>query len=186
MNLYLRLIWIMICSFFKSAIHTIEEPSILEFTVLPNDLDLNLHMNNGRYLTIMDLGRLDYIVRSGVYKKMLKRKSIPVLSAAQMRYRLPLMPFRRYKLITNIICWDEKWVYMRQDFIIKKGEKAGAIAASGLLKGSFYDKRNKQTVPTEELLSVFYKGRAVPPSPDMPDYIQQWQEAEQTHRDALN
>mgnify|MGYP003290859366 CR=1 FL=1 len=29
------------------------------FRVLPNDCDVNLHMNNGRYWTIMDLGRAD-------------------------------------------------------------------------------------------------------------------------------
>ena len=31
--------------------------------VLPNDLDLLWHMNNGRYLSLMDQGRVDLMVR---------------------------------------------------------------------------------------------------------------------------
>ena len=34
--------------------------------VLPNDLDLNLHMNNSRYLGVFDLGKIDVMIRSGV------------------------------------------------------------------------------------------------------------------------
>ena len=31
--------------------------------VWPNDLDTNAHMNNGRYLTLMDLGRFDLMTQ---------------------------------------------------------------------------------------------------------------------------
>ncbi len=33
------------------------ETSVLRFRVWPNDLDFNFHLNNGRYLTLMDIGR---------------------------------------------------------------------------------------------------------------------------------
>ena len=36
-----------------------------------NDLDINFHMNNGRYMTICDLTRVDLFVRSGLGKLML-------------------------------------------------------------------------------------------------------------------
>ena len=35
------------------------DASTVHFLVWPNDLDMNRHMNNGRYLTLMDLGRFD-------------------------------------------------------------------------------------------------------------------------------
>ena len=40
--------------------------------VLPNDLDINGHMNNGRYLTIVDLMLVEYFGRSGFAKAMLQ------------------------------------------------------------------------------------------------------------------
>ena len=37
----------------------------LHMRVWPTDLDVLMHMNNGRYLSLMDLGRVDLLVRSG-------------------------------------------------------------------------------------------------------------------------
>lgn len=175
MNLYIRLLIVIIRSFFKPRITNILSGCEQKFYVLPNDLDLNGHMNNGRYLTIMDLGRMDLVLRTGLLKKMMESKSIPVLSSAKMRYRLPLMPFQGYKLITRVICWDDKWVYMEQRFVIAKGSKAGATAAIGLVKGSFYDRINKRTVPSSDLLKAIDMTKD---SPAFPEYILKWIEAE--------
>src|SRR5689334_3668379 len=63
------------------------EPSVLPFRVLPNDLDPNWHMNNGRYLTIMDLGRLDLTLHSGLMRAIIKHRWMPVLGGATIRYQ---------------------------------------------------------------------------------------------------
>jgi hypothetical protein len=41
------------------------EESAVGFRVLPGDLDVNVHLNNGRYLALMDLGRFDLLIRAG-------------------------------------------------------------------------------------------------------------------------
>lgn len=180
MNLYLRLIILYIRSFFKPGIGDILDISRLNFHVLPNDLDLNGHMNNGRYATIMDLGRMDFVLRNGLMKVMMKQKCIPVLSSVQLRFRIPLMPFQSYSLETKVICWDEKWVYLEQQFIIQKGKKAGAVAAIGIVKGGFYDTKNRQTVPTQDLLDILGMQTHSPP---FPHYIQDWITAEESLKD---
>ena len=55
MNLILRMIKVLVAALFGQRLGVLDS-SILTFRVWPNDLDINLHMNNGRYLTIMDLG----------------------------------------------------------------------------------------------------------------------------------
>lgn len=186
MNLYIRFFWVWICTYFKEKIQSVLAESELCFTVLPNDLDLNIHMNNGRYLSVMDLGRMDLIIRNGLYKEMLRQNSIPVLASVQMRYRIALKPFQRYKLKTSVIYWDEKWIYMRQDFIILKGKKAGAVAASGLLKGSFYNNKTRQTVPTQQLLSFFKdEDGNIPQPPSRPKVIDNWHDLENAHREII-
>ena len=181
MNLYFRVLWVLLSSFFKPKIVSILETSVLKSRVLPNDLDFNMHMNNGRYLTIMDLGRFDLVLRAGLLQIMLKQKSVPILGAATVRYRLPLDPFQSYELHTRIVAWDSKWAYMEQRFIIAdNGPKHGAIAAIALVKGSFYDQKNRKTVPTKDVLEL--AGLSVE-SPIIPEHIAEWQKAENFLRD---
>lgn len=175
MNLYLRLIIVWLASYFKAGISDIATGSELVFRVLPNDLDANFHMNNGRYLTLMDLGRLDLVSRTGLLKVMSKRKCIPVLSAVKIRYRLPLGLFQKYRLTTRVVCWDDKWVFMEQRFIIASGNRKNTTAAIALLKGGFYDRKNKCTVPTQDLIDIVGIDQTSPP---FPETIISWQKAE--------
>ena len=180
MNLYLRLIIFLIRSVFRPKLD-ISGTSILRFHVLPNDLDLNMHMNNGRYLTIMDFGRMDLVLRGGMAKKVIEKKYIPVLGAAQIRFRIQLHPFQAYDLESRILSWDEKWFYMEQRFVIAKGKLKGAVAAIALVKGSFYDKVSKTTVRPVDTLALIGKDNLESPLP--PEYLSNWITAETALRD---
>lgn len=179
MNLYFRLIGVLISCLFKSRITNVRTVCKRGFHVLPTDLDTNLHMNNGRYLTLMDLGRLELVIRTGLLRAMIRRHAIPVLSSVKIRYRIPLHLFESYRLETKVLCWDEKWVYMQQRFVIAKGAKKGATAAIAILKAGFFDKKHKKTVPTDELINII--GIKMQ-SPDCPAYIHEWQKAETSLR----
>lgn len=180
MNLILRVIYVFLSSIFKKKLRLPEENSELGLMVLPTDLDSNWHMNNGRYLTIMDLGRLDLILRSGILKMMLHHKAVPILSAATIRYRLPLHPFQSYILQTRIIWWDKKWAYIEQRFLIHKGEKAGAVAAIALVKGNFFCKKTKSVMPIETVLESI--GQDNVDAPACPKHLKDWMDAEESLR----
>lgn len=182
MNLYFRFLYAVIAAFFKKNIESLSGESAMRFTVLPTDLDLNGHMNNGRYLTIADIGRMDLVIRLGMASYILKNGLIPVLSAATIRYRLPLFPFQKYILISRIVCWDEKWAFMEQSFVIASGKKVGAVAAIAILKGSFFDKKTRSTVPTGDVLSAIGMEAQSPP---FPAHITHWQAAEETLRQSI-
>jgi acyl-CoA thioesterase FadM len=180
MNLLFRMIKVFISSFFRAKLPTIFSASELYFRVWPNDLDTNLHMNNGRYLTIMDLGRFDLVLRNGLFKFMRLHNSVPVLAAATARFRLSLEPFQRYKLESRVVCWDEKWVYMEQRFIMCGGDKDGVVAAIGIVKGGFLNRRKKEMVPTEDILKEL---NFTDKSPQFPPHIKSWAKAEDKLRD---
>lgn len=182
MNLYFRFIFAVIRAFFKKRLRSPLDETSLNFWVLPTDLDLNGHMNNGRYLTIMDIGRMDYVIQLGIGTYALKHGYIPVLSGATIRYRLPLLPFQKYVLKTRSICWDEKWVYMEHRFVIAGGKKDNAVAAIALVKGGFFDRKNHKTIPTGQILEA--TGYSVT-SPPIPAYIQKWTDSEETLRDEM-
>ena len=58
---YLRLIKVVIQSQFKPKMEFYSEKyDEINLTVLPNDIDPFMELNNGRYVTLLDLGRFAY------------------------------------------------------------------------------------------------------------------------------
>jgi len=148
MNLIFRLIWVWIQSRFRERLPLGKAHSSLTLRVLPNDLDLSLHMNNGRYLTICDLSRMDMFIRSGLLKSMLKRKWTPIIAEHTMVYKKPLRLFERYEILLEVTHWDEKFVYMKH--IFRNPER---IIAEGTSKGCIYA-RGQGVVKPEEVMAA--------------------------------
>jgi acyl-CoA thioesterase FadM len=159
LNLYLRLLKTLLIGFFQPRAAFLEQVR-LHFLVWPNDLDLNLHMNNGRYLTLMDLGRLQLMMRTGLAKHILKNGWMPVLGAASIRYRRPIAPFQRFTLTTRLLSWDEKWFYIEHRFLVKEEVMAVAVVRAVILgKG-----RSLPTSVFTDLLGVSGPPPEAPPS----------------------
>src|SRR5258706_4303913 len=114
MNLLVRALAVFLGLIFKRRSLGLLDESVLAFRVWPNDLDANVHMNNGRYLTLMDLGRLDLTARAGFLGTALRRGWRPMVGSATIRFRRGLAPFARFQLITRIVCLDGKWFFIEQ------------------------------------------------------------------------
>jgi acyl-CoA thioesterase FadM len=169
MNLFIRLFKTLLLYFMRPARRGILEESVVRFRVWPNDLDTNLHMNNGRYLTLMDLGRLDLLLRNGSVRHVIRNKWYPVLAGTQIRFRRPLNLFQKFEIRTRIVSWDAKWVYLEQ-IILRKGE----VALQAYLKGVFVGP--KGSVPITRLLELMGVTEAPPP---LPPALEAWLAAEE-------
>lgn len=97
--------------------------------VLPNDLDVQMHMNNGRYLSIMDLGRIDLMVRTGFWAIARERGWFPLVGSVRVDYRRPLTVFQHYDMTSRIAGWDDRWIFIEQQF-----QSGGKLCARALLK----------------------------------------------------
>ncbi len=162
MNLYGRFFWILFRALWERVRVEPGHPCRTSFLVWPQDLDLNLHLNNGRYLTVMDLGRLDFMGKTGTLWGALRRGWLPVLGATQMVFRRPLKPFQRYQVETTLEYWDDKWFVMRQHFIAD-----GQLFATGRVRGLFRS-RGSNVSPAEVLKLSSWAGVQTPPlSPDL-------------------
>ena len=179
MNLYLRLIWLVCLSKFREKIDFLNGKSVLNMRVLPNDLDINMHMNNGRYLTIMDLGRVDLLMRSGMFYKIRKRGWMAVLGSTTIRYRRPLAPLQKFTLETSLTGWNDKWFYLEQKFIITSGKKKGDIAAYAIVKGAFLNPDIGKAEQVEDVMqAIGYTGE----SPALPEHIKSYIRSENALR----
>lgn len=176
MNLWLRLINVLLLQLFRPPIAIPGGYSALDFRVWPHDLDLSLHMNNGRYLTIMDLGRLDMMVRSGLWPAARHHGWTPIASAVKIRFRREMRLLDRFRLETRLVAWDETAVVMEQIFLFRGGERSGQIAAHALFKGGLYDRAAKKFVPIAQLMAEV---GATGDSPAMPSEVEAFLKADE-------
>jgi len=119
MSLIFRMFFILLASLFKPRLPIDKPSNALLLRVLPNDLDINFHMNNGRYLTICDLTRIDMFIRTGLAKTMLKEKWIPVIAEHTMKYKKALRPFQKYRVTMDVTGWDDRSFFMTHTFLVK-------------------------------------------------------------------
>ncbi|MFC7333418.1 thioesterase family protein [Rhodocista pekingensis] len=170
MNLLFRMLRVVVAALLGRPLHPLAA-SVVTLRVWPTDLDPNLHMTNSRYLAMMDIGRLDLIVRTRIWRVLLKRRWAPVLGSSTIRYRRSLAPFQRFRVRTQVICWDEKWLYIEHVF----EDLAGEVHAVAMTKGLFL--AGGRTVPTAAVLDALGGGHI--DSPPVPPGILAWQQAEQ-------
>lgn len=164
MNLYLRLFWLLIRLPFMKKVSDPLAKTTLTMRVLPNDLDFNMHMNNGRYLTIMDLGRFHLTYLNGILMPCLKRKWLPVLGSAKIHFIKPLNIFDQYQLDSRVIYWDHKWIYLEQNFY-----KKDQLCATALLKALFVGKDGK--IHTDDILALL---KVPVEKPAIPEPLARW------------
>jgi acyl-CoA thioesterase FadM len=152
MNLWLRLLRCLLSAFFGRPLDPDKGISRLTFRVWPHDLDPSLHMNNGRYLTLMDLGRLDVMARSGLLRAAWRHGWTPIASGIQIRYRRELRLWQSFRIETRLVAWQTHLVVMEQRFVIETGPFAGQTAAIALFKGGLYDRAERRFIEVARLM----------------------------------
>jgi len=164
-NLYLRL-FLLLFRLIGLPRRGVLDESRVSFRVLPTDCDINFHMNNGRYLSFMDLGRVHLVAQIGLLRVILRKRWGAALGAAEINFIRPLAPFQKFDLVTRLVTWDEKYAYMEQRF-----ESGGVLCAHAFVKGLFLGRSgrvNSSTVVAE----LGFSG--VPPP--MPEELRIWAE----------
>lgn len=164
MNLWIRLFWVLLTARWRGHLVLPRESSLLSFRVWPLDLDISLHLNNGRYLTLMDLGRLDTMVRSGLWREVLHHRWTPIASAITIRFQRELRPFQKFRLETKLLCWDANLVVMEQIFLIDGGPRDGQAAARALFKGGLYDRKERKFIEIARLMALLGVSETSPPA----------------------
>jgi YbgC/YbaW family acyl-CoA thioester hydrolase len=124
------------------------EETEITMRVLPVDLDLLMHVNNGVYFSYMDFGRWDMIFRNGSYDLAKKNNWYSVVAAETIKFKKSLKLWDKFTLKTRIIGHDEKYFFIEQVFFLNNQEMA-----KGLVKIRFL-KRAGGTVGTSEVIKA--------------------------------
>jgi len=101
--------------------------------VWPNDLDYNLHVNNGRYLALAQLSGAYWTVRTGALRIARQHKAFPVIGDTLAKFRHDLKVFQTFEIHTRLIGWDRKWGFFEHRFV-RKGRVIGVVAVRVVAK----------------------------------------------------
>jgi acyl-CoA thioesterase FadM len=164
MNLIFRLLWILLAKRWRSR-NPILGPCTTPFRVLPGDLDLLMHMNNGRYFSLMDASRVDMMARSGFWTQIQKLGWYPVVVHETLSFYRSLKLWHTFEVCIQVIAWDDKHILVQQDFYRGHQHMAGGIVKARFLK------KIGGSVPVADLLAL---GNIDAKSPFLPDWAAAW------------
>jgi acyl-CoA thioesterase FadM len=179
-NLWLRLLWLLASARRRGPLAAPFGESVLAFRVWPHDLDVSLHMNNGRYWTLMDLGRTDLMLRMGLWRAVLRHRWTPVVSAGSIRFRRELRPWKRFTLASRILCWGESWAVIEHRLVSRRAE-AEIVHAAALVRVGLYDRSQRAFVPIAAMMAEMGVAAESPaPTPEVRAFL----DAEETMKRA--
>lgn len=136
---------------------------------LPWDIDFWMELNNGRTLTLFDLGRVPMSIRNGMAQLSKERGYGMAVAGASVRYRRRVTTFQKIEMWTRPLGFDDKFLYIEQAMWDKNGECCNHI----LIRGAVL--KNRKMVPPKEVLEQIEPGIE---SPELPAWVKAWAEAD--------
>lgn len=94
---------------------------------LPWDIDFFMELNNGRTLTMYDLGRIPFGYRAGLIKALSDNSWGLTMAGASVRYRRRVRMFEKLEMRSRVVWWDQRFIYIEQSMWKQDGECANHI-----------------------------------------------------------
>lgn len=140
------------------------EPHVSTHRIWPVDLDPWRELNNGRTLTLFDLGRIPMSLRMGFARVAKANRWGITVAGNSVRYRKRVTVFQKLTQISRVVGWDTRFVYLEQSFW-----RDGECTAHMLLRSAFISKAG--IVPPEAVLAALGQSQE---SPALPEWIKDW------------
>ncbi|MGR3367358.1 MAG: acyl-CoA thioesterase [Sagittula sp.] len=137
---------------------------------MPWDLDMWNELNNGRTLTLYDLGRIPMAERMGLLEVLKRERWGLTVAGSVVRYRRRVRGFDRVEMQTRLIGWDRRFTYIEQSMWNSRDE-----CTSQLVVRTALTDRNG-IVATDRVAKAL--GVDMSEAPALPDWVARWVEAE--------
>jgi acyl-CoA thioesterase FadM len=90
------------------------DPHVSRHICWPWDLDPWRELNNGRTLTLYDLGRTPLAMRSGLVDALRANGWGMTVAGSSVRYRRRVRMFDRVTMVSRLLGWDARFLYLDQ------------------------------------------------------------------------
>jgi acyl-CoA thioesterase FadM len=166
-----NVIWRTLLVILRARLHKHRRPlaanaiSRIRVTTLPTDIDLLRHMNNGRYLSLFDLGRWDLLIRTGLADATRQQGWYPVVSNETITFRKSLNLWQPFVIETRFIGHDDRAFFLEHRAVVDGEIYARAIIRARMLR------RTGGTVPHEELFAAIGRPEGLP---EVEPWLHEW------------
>ena len=148
----LRIIRVVVKSQFQEKLSfDTEFTDSVNLIVLPQDIDPFMELNNGRYVTLLDLGRFSLGTKVNMASFLKRNNWSLTIVGTYNEYRYRLRLFQSFILKTKIIGYDEKWFYFFQ-----KAERKGKSHMASVVKFAYTSKEGL-VLPKEVITAMGMK-----------------------------
>lgn len=137
---------------------------------LPWDLDLWMELNNGRTLTIFDLGRIPLAFRTGLSDILRKERWGLTVAGSVVRYRRRVRMFDKVTIYSRVLGWDHRFVYLDQSMWNSRND----CTSHAVYRTAVTDK-NGIVSPDRVMAAMQITDHT---SPTLPEWVQVWLDAE--------
>ena len=103
----------------EPATITAFDTSVMKGRVGLHQIDYNLHMNNAKYLTVLEKARWAHFRELAWFKKMMDARINIVIGSLELTFIRELGVLSSYDIKTRILTWDEKYLYFEQQIYVK-------------------------------------------------------------------
>lgn len=134
----------------------------------PQDIDFWRELNNGRALTLYDMGRLALSERTGMPAVMAANGWGLTVAGSTIRYRRRVRVLNRIEMRSRVAGWDRRFLYFTQSMWVR-----GECANSALVRMAVTSADG--IVPPEKIAEAM---GADPSSPPLPAWIAAWSDAD--------
>ena len=148
---------------------TLTDEHVSHHICWPHDLDFWLELNNGRAMSLYDIGRTAMGLRAGLIDAVRKNRWALTMAGSTTRFRRRIRGFERFEMRSRAVCWDERFMYLEQSMWKQNGE-----CASHVLYRAAVTDPNGIVLPSKVLEAMGQPGT----SPPMPDWVKAWCEAD--------
>lgn len=135
----------------------------------PWDIDMMMELNNGRTLTLLDLGRIPLAHRLGLLQILKNQKWGLTMAGVTVRYRRRIRAFEAFTMKSRLVCWDDRFMYLEQCMV----NGAGEVANHAVYRAAVTDENG--IVASARVAEAMGNPVASPP---IPAWIQKWIDAE--------
>ncbi|KAF7715221.1 Uncharacterized protein PECH_008715 [Penicillium ucsense] len=137
------------------------------------EIDMNIHKSNSTFYTDLDLSRLELLMtlfkdaltplspratlaaEHAYSRRNRRRPLIAALGGVACLFRREIKPYQRYDVITRVLTWDDKWLYV-VSYFVKPGSAQGSRIAEDQIFASaisrYVFKKGRQTVTPAEVM----------------------------------
>lgn len=137
------------------------------------EIDINLHKSNSTFYADLDISRIELLVtlfkdaitplsartslasESPYSRRNRRRPLIAALGGVTCLFRREIKPYQKYELVSRVLAWDEKWLFIVSYFLKPSSRNATEISEDRILASAisrYVFKKGRQTVQPLDIL----------------------------------